>query len=750
MNNVTKLVSPSRCTGCSACRNACSKDAIEMISNEEGFLIPKINSEMCVDCGICQNKCPVANPSYINNKDPQCLAVAAKDEIRLKSASGGIYSAFAQYLIMRGGYICGASYGSQSWIVKHIVGNTEDILDRTRSSKYVQSDAGLVYREIKALLDQGKEVLFSGTPCQVAALYAFLGKRYDKLYTMDLVCHGVPSSKVLRKYLKETYGEENVVKIDFRSKEVFGWTSSVTVELKNGEIYRNTHDKDVFYRAFLSCMALRKSCETCPFSQLPRQGDLTIGDFWGISRYDASLNDKNGTSVVLVNNQKGMRMIELISESLNLKKEVPIEYAINGNKNIEHPFRAHYGRKHFFSMLDLKPLGELVKNARENHYDVGIVGPWYGLNYGSILTYYALYETVKQHGMDPFLLAKPHRLWNENYAKADSIAGRFIYPRCNVMNNRNHDYDWAAMNKNCDIFMVGSDVIWNHKVFGKDAGAFFFLDFVKNSKKKISFASSFGAEYHTLGDAHAKNQYFLKQFDAVSVREKEGVDICKNHFGISADVVLDPVFLCEKEKYYRIADEIVEGKANFIMAYVLGVNEKKRNVLLDLKIQMNMEIRCFPNPNVGERKRADEVLRIPLVENDSVEYWLHSMKECNYYIGDSFHGMCFALIFHKEFVCVINPNQARERFENLLQICGLEERLVYVDDSYDKIEKLLNKKIDYEDVEKRLQKHIEKSNAWLHNALYQPKELVYSENDRILELEEQVGRLAKMVEEMKK
>ena len=752
MDKVTDVISQNRCSGCAACMNVCPVGAIEMVANNEGFLFPQINMEKCIDCGLCAKKCPVENPVYLNNPEPDCLAVAAKDELRLKSASGGIYSAFADYMLKRGGYICGAAYtDDNSWNVMHIVGNTIETLEKTRNSKYVQSNAGMIYQEVKELLEQEKEVLFSGTPCQVAGLNAFLGKTYKNLFTMDIVCHGVPSPKVFHKYLEEYYGEKNIVNIDFRAKDYYGWSSTITVKMKNGDVYRSTNEKDPFYRAFLPCMSLRKSCESCPFSHIPRQGDLTIGDFWGINSYDASLNDKKGISVVLVNNDKGKQMLSLMSEYLIINEKVPIEYALRVNKTIERPFHAHYGRKHLFSSLDLKPLKEIVPNAASNHYDVGIIGPWYGLNYGSILTYFALYEVIKQHGMDPFLLAKPYKLWNDEYANRNSIAGRFIYPRCNVMNYRKHDYDWILMNQHCDIFIVGSDVVWNYNVFGRDAGSFFFLDFVKDSKKKIAYAASFGAGYEVPEEDHARNKYYMKKFDAVSVRENDAVEICKNKFGISADIVIDPVFLCDKEKYYRIADEITEEKQKYMMAYILGVDIAKKNILVAISKQLGCGIRYFANPNIGGKKKAEGIMQLPMAENETVEYWLHSMKECSYYVGDSFHGLCFALIFHREFICIVGRNiQGLTRFQTLLEICGLEDRLVFSDDPYEKIEKLLQEKINYAFVDERLHEYINKSNAWLHEALFTPKELSYGDSDRIIELEEEVNKLTKLMEEMTK
>lgn len=740
MCNVNRNVPKHICTGCCTCQSTCPVDAISMKADREGFLYPIVDNEKCIKCEICSKKCPVLNPQYTNTDKPRCIATFANDDIRLKSASGGIYAAFAEKILEQDGYICGAVYKSD-WSVEHIVGNTLDVLEKTRNSKYVQSNAGLVYRDVEKLLENGKKVLFSGTPCQVAGLYAFLDyKKYNNLFTMDLICHGVPSHKVLRKYLNENYGNKSIKNIDFRAKDYYGWSTEMTVEFDDGDIYRNTHDKDTFYQSFLPCLALRKSCETCIFSKLPRQGDISIGDFWGIDRYKPELNDKKGTSVVLVNNKKGAKIVNIISDMLNTIEDVPIEYALKVNKTIAAPFKAHFGRKHFFLSLDILPMEKLIDHAMNNHYDVGIAGLWYGFNYGSILTYYALYETIKQFGLDPFLLAKPYKLWTERYADVNSIAGKFIYPRCNVMNYRQHDNDWLMMNNHCDAFLVGSDVVWNYEVCGRESGAFFFLDFVQDNKKKIAYASSFGQSYNTPFNEHEKNKYYMQKFDAVSVREMQAVEICRDKFHVKADMVLDPVFLCDRQKYDAIADSISLSPSRKIMAYILGPNIKKRNLLLNISADKKTPICMYANPNNMEV--CKEIMQLPITNDTSVEYWLYDLKNCDLYIGDSFHGLCFSLIFKKNFICVVERNVAGlVRFTNLLSICGLEDRLVFSDEPYQKIKEILNRDINYEEVDKRLEKYIEFSKKWLENALKEPKSFTYGLEDRVFELEKKLNEL---------
>ena len=201
MNNTIGQVGHTECTGCGACYNKCPKDAIRMEYDTEGFLFPIIDENKCVNCGLCLQSCAVRNSQYKNEKEPECYAMWASDEIRAVSSSGGMFTILANYILEQDGYVCGAAYTEGYTAVEHIIIHEKDDLTKLRGSKYVQSNTKRVYREIQQLLDENNLVLFTGCPCQVAGLYAYLGKYYDKLYTADLVCHGVPSPKFMKSLL---------------------------------------------------------------------------------------------------------------------------------------------------------------------------------------------------------------------------------------------------------------------------------------------------------------------------------------------------------------------------------------------------------------------------------------------------------------------------------------------------------------------------------------------------------------------
>lgn len=733
-NDVVNNVSPRKCTGCFACYNICPSNAISMKEKADGFVYPILDSLKCTNCGLCLKKCPVVHPKYINRKSPECRAIWAKDEIRMSAASGGIFSAFSEVILKTGGVVCGAAY-EDDLSVSHICIDKLDDLPKIKSSKYVQSNANNVYQEIKRYMDSGKKVLFSGCPCQVAALYSYLGEyEVDNLYTMDIICHGVPSPKVFRKYLAETYSNEKIKKVDFRAKEYFGWSTEMTVITETGKVYRTKHDQDTYYRAFLPCLSLRESCGNCLFSRLPRQGDLTIGDFWGISRYKKELNDKKGTSLVLINNSRGEEIIRKCKKLWDKNEIVPIEQGLVINKTIERPFKAHPARKRFFENLDKYSLKSLVDNCLSHHYDVGIVGLWYGLNYGSILTYYALNRVISDLGYQCLMINKPKDLWNERYEDRNSIANKFIYDNCYVSNIRKSRYGWTELNDHCETFVLGSDVVWNYSVCGKEVGHFFYLDFVKNSKKKIAYASSFGGGFSENVEYEMLSKYYLDKFDYISVRENEAVELFHDRYNINVEQVVDPVFMCNKNYYINLINhsKFSENK-KILVSYFLGPNISKKNLIIEACNYFKIEYRNLYNPN-EKIEITEERLGLPLLRDISVEDWLYYMANCDFFVGDSFHGLCFSLIFEKPFMIMIDKNlPSRDRFDSLLHKIGLEERLVYLDTDIEKIKSIFRKEINYGTIRDKLKQYSKESKEWLEVALRSKKRRFYKVEDYVLE-----------------
>lgn len=306
--------SKSRCCGCGACMNACPRQAIRMEKDEYGFLYPVINEAQCVSCGLCKMVCAFTEGKSRNQAEPQPYAAASCDAGILKSsASGGIFAELAKAVLARGGTVFGAAW-NPDLTVSHVQIENAGELWRLQGSKYVQSDIGAAYSQAEQQLKAGKEVLFSGTPCQIAGLYGYLKKEYASLYTVDLICHGVPNATLLREDLQYVSGNgAQISQVSFRDK-AYGWGTVGSVVTKDGRKRRYSSLQSPYYAYFLEGAIYRDSCYHCRFPSEKRVGDITLGDYWGVesAHQDAGtmMDIRSGVSCVLVNSENGKKLME--------------------------------------------------------------------------------------------------------------------------------------------------------------------------------------------------------------------------------------------------------------------------------------------------------------------------------------------------------------------------------------------------------------------------------------------------------
>lgn len=301
-----------RCVGCGACVADCPQKCLALKQTDSGFKYPQADTDKCIDCSLCDKVCPVLAENKGNIRVKKAFAVQAVDSsIVTKSSSGGAFYLLSVSVIKNGGSVCGVEIDKDNYVHHTIVDNIDDLY-RLMGSKYVQSDVGNVYSEVKKLLSEGKQVLFSGTPCQVNALYSFLGKSYDNLLTVDVICHGVPAPYVWQKYvdfMEEKYGAE-IVDVRFRSKPN-GWNNfGLKLKFNNGKEYFASAREDAYLALFLANICLRKTCYSCEFKGGNRMADITIGDFWGIEKIYPELYNDRGISLVVVNTDKGICAID--------------------------------------------------------------------------------------------------------------------------------------------------------------------------------------------------------------------------------------------------------------------------------------------------------------------------------------------------------------------------------------------------------------------------------------------------------
>ena len=342
---------PERCTGCTACSSVCPKKCIQMIEDAEGFVYPTIDYKICIDCGLCSTVCPVINN---NNGNSPKIVLAEKnnnEEIRQTSSSGGVFFELASKFIDDGGYVVGCAL-DDNMVARHIIVNDKTALEKLKSSKYVQSDMGSIFLQVKALLNDGKNVLFSGTPCQCAGLRNYLRKPYQNLFVIDVLCHGVPSPKLFADYLvylSHQYGDAKPVSVNFRNKHR-GWKRLyMEVKFDNGKRHYTYSGYDRYESLFLNNMSLRPSCYECKFTKAERYGDMTLGDFWGIGKQYPEWDDDKGISLVMINTELGQKLWESVKAQFSGRAE-SFDLAKAGQRTLYAPTTKNINRDGFYKM----------------------------------------------------------------------------------------------------------------------------------------------------------------------------------------------------------------------------------------------------------------------------------------------------------------------------------------------------------------------------------------------------------------
>lgn len=725
---VTQAINTAKCTGCGACKNICPVNAIQFVEDKEGFLFPQIKLNICIHCYKCESVCPVLHPSYNNSVEPTIFAIHAEDNIRSQSSSGGMFTLAAHTVLKKCGIVCGAAF-DRHMVLRHQIITTNKNLSKLRGSKYVQSNTGFVFRAIKnALQNKNIPVLFIGTPCQVSGLKAYLRESPTNLYTIDLMCHGVPSQKLFSRYLTEIAKGRKIQNIFFRDKK-YGWTSlNILISFTDGSSYEGTIKTDPYEKGFHANLFLRKSCSDCPFAILPRQGDLTIGDFWGIEAFLPSFADAKGTSLVCINNEHGKHLFnESVSDAI-LSQELTCKWSELRNRTTS-IYKSHDYRTRFFDLINLKALKDAVNNCIEEIYDVGLVGIYTVPNFGGAITYLALYHVLIDMGFSTLMIERPA---NAKVKVGDLSCNYKIspYPKYSLAPIYETKESMRVLNQKCSTFLVGSDQLFNDFLY-TDMGKWITLDWVSDNKKKIAYAASFGHDFiWSSEETRAEMAYFMEKFDGFSVREKSGVILARKEFRIDAEWVLDPVFLCEKKHYINlISIAPKETTTKYIGAYILDPNQEKEKIICYVTKKF-----LYPYEIYSEMHYTSEEIsslwNLP-VTNGKIEARLSSIANSTFFITDSFHGVCFCLLFQKDFIVIVNKKRGATRFISLLSHLGLSERII---ETFNDLQEKLNilKPIDYEYVSRIIYYEKVRCLSWLQNALSNTIKKPYSTNDVFL------------------
>ena len=349
------------CCSCSACVQRCPKQCISLHEDEEGFLYPKVDINTCINCGLCEKVCPILHQGEPRKPLKVYAAKNLNEEIRIESSSGGVFTLLAEKTIDEGGVVFGVKWNKHFEAI-HAYAETKEEIAAFRGSKYVQSYVGDTFRQAESFLKQGRKVLFSGTPCQISALYHFLSKEYENLLTIEVVCHGVVSPKIWREYLQTL--KLNDIGVITHKDKISGWRNySITIKNTSGKVIFSEKASDNKYlMAFARNLTLRPSCFSCPTKAGKSQTDIIIGDYWGIEHFFPQLDDNKGISFICCNSLKGKNIIEQLELG---KWEADYSLAVPYNSCIANSTSEPVNRKQFWAVYrkdGIKALLVLKKN----------------------------------------------------------------------------------------------------------------------------------------------------------------------------------------------------------------------------------------------------------------------------------------------------------------------------------------------------------------------------------------------------
>lgn len=456
--------------------------------------------------------------------------------------------------------------------------------------------------------------------------------------------------------------------------------------------------------SFFTHMNLRKSCTSCPFSRIPRQGDITIGDFWGIKQTNRYFADDKGVSLLLINNEKGKKLFDAVKENFSVVEQKSLENAYNENPNLISSSVPNPNSDRFFEMIQSYSVNSTYHDLIFDRVDVLIMNYWRYLNVGAMMTAYALQHTLNQLGFTNKLISYCHKKeLNSAYEKSPFKRFEQKYLRTTAIMQKQQ---LKSLNNKANNFIVGSDQIWNSVINSGDMA--FFLDFVNPDKRKIACSASLGSVgFSSDIITFELEKHYIHQFDAISVREDESKAILENTFNIASDHILDPVFALTKDDYITLAnDSSMSLPERYIAIYSILPLDTISKEIDYLKSRYKA-----PLVNIN-------------INNSSLDLvdWINAIQNCELLVTDSFHGLCFALIFNKPFICV-NMNNSSVRLLSLCRTFGISDHLWCVGE--DISNEFLHAPIDYQTINNIMSIERKKIRKWLKTSLTADKKLSF-------------------------
>ena len=721
------------CTGCGACVHSCESKAISLLPDATGRYLPSFDAERCVECGTCDDVCPVLN-GFERKGSPRYFALMADATTRENSTSGGAFSIIAKAVFGKGGVVFGAIWNKDhDAVISPIYG--VDQIDAVRHSKYVMSLTGDSYIRAKELLEAGKHVLYTGLPCQIAGLYAFLQRDYDRLLTVDLLCSGAPYPLYLHKYLESKHNGASVANVTFRCDGKWDpHTHLLEYEDGSKEIC-STWTGDAYQQARHACLMMDNVCMNCRFSHIPRCGDITIGDFWGIDKVIPGANDGKGTSILLANTEKGMKILDTIEKNADLFVEVEAEKALKTPNRIDNRKATWYApeedRRDFNYAIRHYPFNKALDAVRRGRFDLGIVTT-FSRNYGGNLTYYVLFKLLESMGLTSVFIERRKNAPSKPHIDPLRMYRVAPYPNYSVPEPPADYREIVKYNDICDSFIIGSDQMW-HPNFIKKFGFHTCMDWVRSNKRKVAFSTSFGVtDFETDGITISNTKELLSRFDSISVRENNGVKILREVFGIDSCRTLDPVFMCGMEVWSDLianSNKELVPKTDYVFGYVLDPSKNKARIVNSAQSLTKMDGVVVGDPYI--EPESYKSCGIKVQEGVSVEDWLVLLSGSKYVVTDSFHGACFALIFKKPFLLIINKYRGRTRVDTLIDLFDIQDRVCEEEDDF-ALESLISP-LDVVQIDEVIRRERERSLAWLNSALFSkiPERMTDSWDEKI-------------------
>lgn len=691
MGNCVKLIDKKKCSGCGVCRAICRQGAISMSPDIEGFLYPVIDEQKCVNCGACTRICPSANAG--SPRKPHAVYAANADDtaLRLASSSGGVFTLLARSVLAKGGIVFGVAWDSEFRGARVVSAENEEQLVSLRGSKYVQADAD-AYERVRKEVESGRQVLYSGTPCQVAALLRMLGgMRHENLLTVDLICHGVPSPLAFRKYAerRESVAGGKIVRIFSRSKNCSWRRYAMSIEFHSTDIaYHGFMDEDPFLRGFLSELYNRPSCHQCQARELRSGSDLTIADYWGVDRKFPDMDDGKGTSAVIVNTQLGDRAFRAVLSLCRVKRSTYRDIAKRNPALCRSPV-PHSRRNDFFRQVvrtdDFDALVSQLLAPRK----IGIMTWWHNANYGGFLQAIALQTFLSRRGHDVELidftfpnyrLSKSRLVRNPRYC-APCMGGvqalisifvdfgtwaqfvrlmktKRLFRRYAVKSPKKYRSLAALDNaRRYGTIVVGSDQVWNPAFQDKEFSSL--LRLVRDDVRKISYAASVAAS-----SVHPYEYVYgagLKRFHAISVREGSSVPELERLSGKPVEWVVDPTLLLDADEWRSLLGLKQAMKGRHLTFYWLSdMKFAKLREVKRLAKSMRCRVHIFTDWHISYSARTglwarlcDLCCRVYVVCSSNMSFRLSAdardlvqdISTAEYVVSDSFHALMFATIF---------------------------------------------------------------------------------------------------------